>query len=182
MILSLQEAKQFLRINTKEFDTLIEMYIPIVQREIIERTNNRFKDENIQLCGAGISFLDDEINDSNAQFIIAGFKEGMDIVVEGSRANDYVFELGSVTANKLTLNLPNTETLIDESAQLFVTITRVKFPAQLKLIAVKILKHYLNNEHGRDVTSESIGSVSQSFTAYNDEITKDLTTYVKMGF
>lgn len=182
MILHLEEAKQILQIKERDKDTLIELYLPIVQKEIVERTKNTFKSQRVKKAGTGISFTSESIVNDDSDFISKGFRAGQDVIVEGSVSNDGIFEIDELTDEEMTLNLSNSDELFEEAIPYSITVTRVVFPKGLKLIACDILQHYLSNGHNPSKTSESIGSFSASYSDYEQKLTEKLSPYMKMSF
>lgn len=188
------EVKKLIQIsdsNTSK-DDLIDALIPIIQSDIINLTNNHFKDQDNYYENTSISFnkTDKKILDSDSYFLTSGFAGGMDIYVEGSLNNDGFYKITAATAGELTVSYLADQSMYAESAGEFVRITRVLFPYGLKMIAAMMIKQRMDKQAVSNVQSERLGDHSISFkqssniggSIYSDEIQNMLNEYRKLSF
>ena len=158
------EAKTLLGISDTSQDTLIETLLPLVKAEIIERTRNSFLVVASQIVSDTISFAASSpavISDSDSGFLDANFYSGCAVKIYGSLLNDGIYEVTTVAAGSLTL--ATGETLVAEAVGEEMTVTRVKWPQDLKLDAAHIINYYLTKQ-GKLVTSETLpGGYSVDF-------------------
>jgi hypothetical protein len=137
-------------------DTLISTLIPLVQKRIVAYCNNSFLLPTIQVYGTTVAFVSGApatITDSDEGFVDAGFKTTNDVKVGGSASNDGIYNVTTVAAGVLALTTG--EVLVDEAAGELVSVTRVKWPEDLKLDAASIINHYLTTQ-GRLAKSETL--------------------------
>lgn len=172
MLLDLQEAKQLNRIPASDTsqDAIIEQLLRPVQDYICDHCNNSFKlgdvwfesnqitfnkadPPTIVHSGGGGGFIDNEFTDLNHY------------VIEGSLDNDRIVEVQTVS--NTTLTLVKGEVLYPESNNRIITITRVRFPQGLKLVAAKMIGYDLADNSG--ISTESIGNYSVSYDFRREE-------------
>jgi|GEM_PF-2045241 len=187
MIITLAEIKQLLQLGSDHDDVIAEL-IPIVQDFVIKYCNNFFElmPDKIYRTAITISFDSTlkTINDSDSRFVSAGFPSGLHCRVAGSKFNDGIYKIESVTAG--TISLDDDETLIDESAdgETVMSITVVKFPAGIKLPVSQMIGFNLDTKAMKGISSESLGDHSISYSsngAYPDNILRGLNQYRKVS-
>lgn len=188
-IITTAEVKTLLQISGSTYDSLIAALIPPLQSWIIEYTNNPFHSSKY-ISGATIAFVDsnpDTITDSGSGFVDAGFTDGIDIHVEGSKDNDGFYYVDTVTAGTLTLD--SDDELIAESAGYDVLITRVRFPKSLKIVVAKLIGYDLNKNKMWGISDQSLGDYRVKFDGggvkgggYPQGLLLDLEPFRKVKF
>lgn len=178
-IITSAEAKALLQISASTYDTLIATLIPLVQAEIVQKTNNAFLLIEDRISATTIAFVSGSpatITDTDAGFVEAGISSGCDILVDGSKENDGIYNVQIAVAG--TLTLATGETLVDEVLGEDVVITKVKWPKGIKLDAAHIINYFLTKQ-GKLVNSESLpGGYSVNFKS-DDEVWSVLNKYRK---
>lgn len=178
MIISLSNLKTLLKITTSDYDSLINLEIPIVQEAILNYTKNKFKTDIYKRLNT-ISFSSTSILDSSNS--LGDLHEG-DYCIEGSNYND-----GFVTVNLVGDGVLNTiEPLEAEAATSYIAITRVKFPKDIGLICAKMIDYNLRTKHG--VKSEAFSRYSVTYdsdgssfiSGYPDSLISGLSKYKKV--
>ena len=174
MLMTTAEVKSILRITDTTHDTDIEFFLPYVAKDIIENCNNGFQDGYIyRKSSSALEFVRgdsdtyDSITDTEAEFVKHGFRDGMDIVVEGGYSNVGLYSIDSASTGKLLLDeyevLENQDQ--DDTAHVIGTIkiSRVKWPDALKLPAAKMVWYLIKQAKVDDVKSESLDDYSITY-------------------
>lgn len=179
-IITQAEVKALLSISATTYDTLIATLIPIAQGKVVRFTNNAFLDIATQINGSTIAFASGapaSITDSDAQFIVEEFQDGQDVLVYGSDSNDGIYNVATVAAGQLTL--ATGETLTTEEAGDDITITRVRWPKDIKP-SVATLINYLMTQQGKRVKYEMLpGGTSFQYKTERDLLVELFTDYRK---
>ena len=151
-IITAAEVKALLRISDTTYDTYLAAVIPPVQDFVMTEFHNRFHVKSVYITASSIACVKgdpDTITDSNSNFVEAYFAAGMDIDIQDTINNNSVKVLATVAAGTLTLT--STNELIDEDAGITtVTITRVKFPAGIKIPVANLIKYLLQSSSMND--------------------------------
>jgi hypothetical protein len=142
MIITLDEVKTILQIDVDTNDSLINMFIPLVEQDIVDYCKNDFIDEEFDFFSSNdITFVnsDNSINLTNisTKKIVANDS----IRVYKSFRNNQVFTVSSVSTNKIIIN--SIDTIQDEDESETVYITKVKYPIPLKFVAAKMINYQL---------------------------------------
>lgn len=189
MIASLEEIKTLLQIDiddetkNKQISALMEP----VQLAIIEYCNNKFKINNIYLQSTAISFDKENKKITHAvsgyDFTENYFVPNMHVVVEGSASNDNIYKVASVDASNLTLD-DEVSIALDEEAGQLITVSKVKFPPNLKIPFAKIIEYEMNKSTRKGKKSESVaGNYSVTFgDHYPKPLIQSLSPYRKLRF
>lgn len=185
MIVTRDEVKAILNITDASKDAQIDLFIPFVQQDIVDKCNNNFLNKNVQISSDEFSFINstNDINlDDTSIDLTESFQIGMDIFITGSLKNDFHFEISTVAAQKLELN--DLITVIDEDAGSGITITYAVFPKPLKMTASLMINYRIKNID-QDVKSEKIGKYGITYkdnkaVDYPEMILSGLTQY-KLG-
>lgn len=133
MIASLAEIKALCQLTNTDYDSFINITMPIIEESICDYCNDDFTDKNfeyitsssivfsdgIELTGIG---LDLQVNDT--------------IKVFGSHRNDKVFTILSLTDDKLMVS---PDIVAEETDNII--ITRVKYPQAFKFIMSQMIFH-----------------------------------------
>ena len=193
------EVKQYLKVTSTADDQLIDAYIPVIEEDLCEYCNNYFQDRFVYRSAVGgIAFVRgntatatttaDTITDDDKELSTnsgAGFRAGMDIVVEGTWANDGIHTIKSLTS--ATLTLESTGELIGQDQDSYYTgsgqkigailISRVNWPKAIKPIAAKMIWTQVSDAKPGNVQNESIDDYSVTFvngSAYPSRVMKGL--------
>ena len=148
-LITLNEAKTLLQINTTTYDSLILMLIPIIENEIIEYCNNEFIGTYEATQGIlPIVYMysntmyfdidDNSLNDDTEDFTTKKFKANDVIRVYNSLHNDRMYTVSSIATHKIILDSINI--VNDEAAGNTLVIARVDFPQKLKFTAARMIK------------------------------------------
>lgn len=169
MIVTKTEVKAILNIPVADTskDTQIDLFIPFVQQDIIDKTNNNFLNKNVSVSSTGFSFVKttNDINLADTSIDLTdSFQIGMDIFINGSIYNDFHFEILKVAAQKLELN--DLITVINEDAGSGITITYAVFPKPLKMTASFMIQYRIKNT-SMDIKSEKIGKYQITYRDNN---------------
>ena len=174
------EVKSVLRITDTTYDSDIDFFLPLVERDIIDYTNNAFQDRYVyRESGNALAFVigdsdtGDQITDQEEDFVEDGFRSTMDIVVEGGGANVGYYHLSSASTGRLVIDeyarfVPqDQDDTKDDNLIGSIRISRVKWPRALKLTAAKMIWHLISDAKPDDVQSERIGNYSVTFAGSN---------------
>ena len=112
-LMTTAEVKAFLRETSSTYDTLIGIYIPIIEADICEYLNNYFEDNVIFIeNNSGLAFTRgstatsstqaDYITDDNQNFSTAGFAVGMDVIIAGG-SNHGIHTIAALTSAVMTM-------------------------------------------------------------------------------
>lgn len=170
-----------------EYDSYIDNLIPKVQADIIEYLDNNFPDKNTTYLSGSLQFYSSgAITDSdNARFEIEGFTTGMDIAVEGTYRNRGIYNINTLTTDKITLSANDTildECSSDEYGSGAIRLTRVVWPIGLKNLIAQIIWFNIKDVKNRDIKSKRLGPASITYMdlgsgGYPDNIYKGLARY-----
>lgn len=177
------EVKQILQISTSDtqYDASIDAFLPFVEEDIIEYTNNGFQDGYVyRESGTALEFIrgdsdtHDRITDEDEEFLVHGFRDGMPIVIEGGFANVGLYTIDSASSGTLTLSeygelIPQDQNdTKDDHVIGRVRVSRVRWPEALKLPAAKMIWHLIDDAKANDARSESIGEYSITYAGSNE--------------
>ncbi len=187
-LITVAQTKSILGITASTYDTQLGVLIPLVSYQVVYSIcQNRFVNNKITIQNSTFTFANSgaTIVDSLAQFIVSKFPTGTgDIVLGGSLSNDGLYEVTSVSAGTITLNVATmTRALVDEAEGELIEIKYVQFPQELKLPTAKWLWYLLNKDNYSGKKSESVLSYSVSFV--NDipkDIIREFAAYKKLKF
>ncbi len=190
-LITVAEAKAILGIASAvtTYDTQLGILIPLVSYQVMYSIcQNRFVNQQITMRSSTLTFANSgaTIVDSESQFVINDFPTGTgDIVVGGSFSNDGLYEVTSISAGTITLNVSlMTKALVDEAEGEFIEIKYVQFPQELKLTTARWLWYLINSKGiSSGISSETTLSYSVSFI--NDvpkDIMKEFNAYKKLKF
>lgn len=176
-LLTVAEAKTYLRITDSTYDTLIGYYIPLIEEDICEYLQNYFEDKVIYVeHSAGLAFIRgntssgtsqaDYITDDNDDFSSAGFTAGMDIAIAGG-SNYGLYTLAAVSTDTLTLE--STGVLVNQDQDTSynpagrIRISRVHWPDALKPIAAKMIWYQIDKAKPDGAITERIDDYSVTY-------------------
>jgi hypothetical protein len=166
LIITLNEVKTILQDSTLS-DSLINMFIPLVEADICKYCNNHFIDEEFDFISSGdVSFLSTDnsinLNDIGTKKLVPNDS----IRIFSSFRNNGTFTIDSISNNKLIVN--SIDTIKDElsSENNTVYITKIRYPIPLKFIAAKLINWQLksnNSDFTIGVKSEKIDDYQITF-------------------
>ena len=146
MIISVEDVKKF--ITTAESDEVLEAKLQALELMIREYTNNNFQIRSIRTTCQVMTqklFCD-----------YAHFEVGDTVQISQSIYNDGIYTITEKDESFITLD----KKLIDENA---VLVTKVMYPADVKMGVVKMLKWDLENPDKVGVQSETISRHSVTY-------------------
>lgn len=171
MIIKTDEALKLMQLSVDNYDLVNEL-IPIVQSKVVAYCKNSFLDSAIWVKSENLVIESNTIT-ADIDLEEAGFYEGCDFRISGSKYNDGVYEVESIDGEAITIK----NTLLPETDN-YITLQRVVFPQDIKIDVVQLLKYYFAKE-GKLVKSESLpGGYSVTFKDEN-EIMKGFNLYRK---
>lgn len=165
MIISVEELKQY--ITTTETDAVLEGKLRALELSIREYTHNNFQQRNIRTVCQVV-----------AQKLFTSyphFKEGDTIQISQSIFNDGVYTIVKIEGDMIELD----KGLLDENQ---VLVTKVEYPADVKMGVVNMLKWDLTNRDKVGIQSETISR--HSVTYFNMDGANSAIGYPKtlLGF
>ena len=182
MIATVATIKTILGITGTTYNTLIHTYIPIVTEDIVEYCNNHFIKKPVELYTDATTTNDadlaysntfvyvdsdpDTITDADAGFVTAGFVDGDDIYVSGTRRNDGFYTLAGVAAGTLTLTDTIDSLTAEDITNRTSTIYLVQFPKSLVPVFSQMVGWLVldqNNQTG-GFKSEKLGDYSYTLS------------------
>lgn len=180
-IITLSEVKTLLQLTSiSTYDTLITALIPLVQKQIINYTNNSFLNIAVQYYGSGLVFtsadrkitIPDSFDFTENYFVAGEYK------ITGSYLNNGIFEVDTVEAQALTVKNGTTPAVVNEESNVPILITKVEFPEDIKL-DVALYINWMMKKQGKDVLSESLpGGYAVTYKNDKDAL-KPFTRYRK---
>lgn len=181
MIETRTNIKTIMNISGTTYDSKIDLLLPIVESLIHEYCRNHFILNMFELSnyGTGISFdtSTNRISDSNNGF--DDFQSNMTIKVFNSKFNDGIYTIE--TANSSYLDLLGTygNLNFDESSGNGISIYKVTYPKDLKLVFAQMIHFDLQNKYG--LRREKIDDYEIEFSnpefPYPDSILTGLKKY-----
>lgn len=149
MIMTVAELREL--VDTNETDQALEVKLQALELAIRGYTNNNFQKRAFRAIGVAVA-------DSSQLFtaVPAPFKQGDTIQITDSELNAGLFTVAVVDKDKITVN----EELYDESG---VVITKVKYPADVKMGVANMLKWQLENGDKVGIASETISRHSVTY-------------------
>lgn len=183
-LITVAETKSILQLDGS-YDTVLGVLVPLVCKEVVKFTNNRFANRDVYVENTSFSFSNStsKITDSQSQFLASYFNSSVnDFIVRGSLYNDGLFESQTVTANEITINTTTmTKTLVDEAEGELIRIQRVDFPAELKLPTARWLNYLIRTDNLKGVKSESVLSYSVNYiTDMPENVRKEFNLHRKV--
>lgn len=146
MIMTVEELKTY--IKTNESDEVLEVKLQALESLIRKYTNNNFQQR-------GIRFLANA-NDGKLQLETSFLKANDTIEISQSKYNDGVYHIVSIEP----LNLVLSDELMDEEELL---VTKIKYPQDVKMGVLNMLKWELENREKVGIKSETISRHSVTY-------------------
>ena len=148
MILSVEEAKNFLPELSTVSDDLLKQKLDAMEVMVRKYTNNNFQNRNIRFLADSVG----TILNGSSPFLV----EGDTIQVSESRVNDGLYVLKSVSDGSVTVD----RHLFTVGHNL---VTKVEYPADVKLGLINLLKWDFTNRDKVGVKSETISRHSVTY-------------------
>lgn len=148
MILSVEEAKNFLPELSTVSDDLLKQKLDAMEVMVRKYTNNNFQNRNIRFLADSVG----TILNGSSPFLV----EGDTIQVSESRVNDGLYVLKSVSDDSVVVDRP----LFTVGHNL---VTKVEYPADAKLGLINLLKWDFTNRDKVGVKSETISRHSVTY-------------------
>ena len=148
MILSVEEAKNFLPELSTVSDDLLKQKLDAMEVMVRKYTNNNFQNRNIRFLADSVG----TILNGSSPFL----KEGDTIQVSDSRVNDGLYVLKSVSDDSVVVDRP----LFTVGHNL---VTKVEYPADVKLGIINLLKWDVGNRDKVGIKSETISRHSVTY-------------------
>jgi len=149
MILTVEEVRRF--VTTDESDTGLEVRLQALESFIRKATNNNFMDLYSR-CKVDI------VNGTAQARTFHTFDEGDTVQITDALFNRGLYTVSAVDGNSFSL----AERVQDEPG---VTVTRVKYPAEVKMGVVELLKWDMTNREKVGIQSETISRHSVTYAA-----------------
>ena len=168
MIMTVAELRRF--IQTEEDDQVLEAKLQALELSIRAYTNNNFQVRSFRTVAVAMPEHDLLCNG------VVPFREGDTLqITESDLMPDMLVTVESVEGNTVTV----LEDILDESG---VVITKVKYPHDVKMGVVNLMKWEMDNREKVGVASESISR--HSVTYFNMDGDNSVMGYPKslMGF
>jgi len=184
-LVATSNVKLYTGITSTGYDSLIESYVPMILDDIVNYTQNSFVNSTMYWYDDQITFTSNAIERNNTSVDLSYYwRQGNIVRVLGSIFNDGFYSVSSaVTSSSLGLN----EILTTESSGngKLIKLFKVQYPNDIPLIASRMIKHLTLTLDNPNITSESLGDHSISYTAvgsnsYPESIIKGLDKYRKI--
>ena len=146
MIISVEEAKKY--VTTTLDDTVLEEKLQALESMVRKVTNNNFQKRAYRIMCPIMS--------QKLYATTQLFKVGDTVQISESIYNDGIYTIKEMDEDFITLN----EVLLDESA---VMLTKVEYPADVKMGVVNILRWELENRDKVGIQSETISRHSVTY-------------------
>jgi len=181
MIVTRAEVMTLLQIADIDYNTFIDMNIPIAEQAVCSYCNSDFIDKNFDYFSSNAVSFANSTNSINLTDI--GNKK---IVVNDtlriyrSLRNNQTFTVSSVATDSIILNAIDTVT--DEDAGEGVFVAKVRYPVPLKFVVAKMIKYALSiSDIDFNIKSEKIDDYSVTFVdnvfGYPQSIMSHLNAY-----
>lgn len=169
MIMSVAELRQF--VQTDEEDSALEAKLQALELLIRAYTNNNFQVRAFRAVAVSMSDGNKLLINSPIPFSAGDTLQ----ITESELMSDALVTVSDVTNGAITVN----EDLYDESG---VVITKVKYPMDVKMGIVNLMKWEMNNRDKVGVSSETISR--HSVTYFNMDGDNSIMGFPKalMGF
>ena len=148
MILSVEELKEFLPELSSQSPDLLQQKLDAVEVMVRKYTNNNFQNRNIRFLADSVG----TVLNGSSPFLV----EGDTVQVSESRVNDGLYVLKSVSDTSVTVDRP----LFTVDRNL---VTKVEYPADVKLGVVNLLKWDFANRDKVGIKSETISRHSVTY-------------------
>lgn len=165
MIMTVDELKKY--IKTNEENSTLENKLQALELLIRKYTNNKFQQKNIRFVT--------NVKDGKLELSTSLLKEGDTVEISQSKYNDGIYTIKSLDG----VNVDLSDVLIDEDK---ILVTKIKYPCDVKMGVVNMMKWELENRDKVGIQSETISR--HSVTYFNMDGDNSVTGFPKsiMGF
>lgn len=150
MIMTVTELRQF--IETDATDKVLETMLQSIELAVRAYTNNNFQVRAYRTVAASSSIRNSLAFEGDIPFVVGDTLQ----ITESDFMSDSLVTVASVSTGEVTVE----EDLYDEEA---VVITKVKYPQDVKLGVVNLLKWELEKREKVGIASESISRHSVTY-------------------
>ena len=169
MILTVSELRQY--ITTDEEDQVLEAKLQALELLIRAYTNNNFQIRAFRAVAVAVENRNELLFSSPVPFKVGDTLQ----ITESDFMSDELVTVASVTDDSVMVN----EDLTDESG---VVVTKVKYPTDVKMGIVNLMKWELDNREKVGVASESISRHSVTYVDQTGDNTIMGYPVALMGF
>jgi len=167
-IITLSKVKSLLQDTGTDLDIIINDLIPVVQNYLVEHRYAVYKKTNIMIEDSDALTFDADANtitDADESFADEEFAADMDIIVEGSKANDGVHTIESVAAGTLTIT--SGTSLMSEAANddYPISIYHIQWVRGIQVAVAKMIYHDIKHIKKAGISSESYGDQSLNYAS-----------------
>ena len=146
MIMTIEELKSY--ITTKETNEVLESKLQALELLIRKYTNNKFQHRSIRFIANS--------KDNKLLIFSSLLKVNDTLEISQSKFNNGVYYIKSIDGQALILN----DDLIDEDEML---VTKIKYPQDVKIGVVNMMKWELENREKVGIKSETISRHSVTY-------------------
>jgi len=184
MIITLADVKLYTGMSTTvtTYDTQIEALIEPTLFDAFDYTKNYFHNNAVSIRSHQMTFsTGGTIVIDGTNFSTYSFQDGDEIHIQDSKRNDGIYTASSVSSATITIS--TTQTLLVETEEAPVKITKMDVPKSLLPTIASMIKFKIDNPAGT-VLSESLGDYSVTYGGgqYPAGIEKSLNKYRLVGF
>lgn len=181
MIITVQEAKEFLGITDNSKDMQIEKKLKALEIKIRNLTNNKFQDKKVRTIG---NYLIEGNKVKGIDFLALGFRKDNTIEISGSILNDGIYGIIEVDGNSITLNRE-----LESESTLQTLITKIVYPYDIVEGVIKLLDYDFKMSDKIGIKSETISrysvtyydvNSSENIEGYPSSLMKFLNKYKKL--
>lgn len=154
MIMTVAEFRQF--VTTDEDDAVISAKLQALELLIRAYTNNNFQARPFRSVAVAISERKTLIINAPIPFRVGDTLQ----ITDSELQNNHLVTIDSVVGNEIGANLIVNEDIFDESG---VVVTKVVYPADIKMGVANLMKWELENREKVGVQSETISRHSVTY-------------------
>ena len=170
-IITRSEVKTLIQETGTDLDDIIDALIPVVQNYLVENNYVVYKKTNIKIEDSDALTFDADANtitDADEGFVTEEFAADMDILIEGSKANDGVHTIETVAAGTLTIS--SATSLMDEAAndEYPISIYHIQWIKGTQITVARMIYYDIKQMKKSGIQSESYGEMNVTFATINN--------------
>jgi len=170
-IITRSEVKTLIQETGTDLDDIIDALIPAVQSYLVENNYVVYKKTNIKIEDSDALTFDADANtitDADEGFVTEEFADDMDILIEGSKANDGVHTIETVAAGTLTIT--SGTSLLDEAAndEYPISIYHIQWVKGTQITVARMIYYDIKQMKKSGIQSESYGDTNVTFATINN--------------